>query len=66
MYSTDKAPSPDHPVGGHKALLFERVLGLTAADARTALGDNRHRYNSLRVDRPFHRRLSSPDYLLRA
>jgi hypothetical protein len=25
--------SPDHPVGGHKALLFERLLGITTADA---------------------------------
>jgi hypothetical protein len=25
--------SPEHPVGGHKAILFERVLGITAQDA---------------------------------
>lgn len=28
--------SPEHPVGGHKAILFERVLGITAENA-TAL-----------------------------
>ena len=26
---------PDHPVGGHKAILFQRVLGIAAADALT-------------------------------
>jgi hypothetical protein len=26
---------PGHPVGGHKAILFERVLGITSADAET-------------------------------
>ena len=31
----DYSLSPDHPVGGHKALLFERVLGITAAHALT-------------------------------
>ena len=31
----DYSLSSDHPVGGHKALLFERVLGITAADAPT-------------------------------
>ena len=25
--------SPKHPVGGHKAILFERAFGITAADA---------------------------------
>ena len=25
----------DHPVGGHKAVLFERLLGITASDAET-------------------------------
>jgi hypothetical protein len=25
--------SPEHPVGGHKAILFERVLGITAEHA---------------------------------
>jgi hypothetical protein len=25
--------SPQHPVGGHKAILFERVLGITAEHA---------------------------------
>ena len=25
--------SPEHPVGGHKAIRFERVLGITAQDA---------------------------------
>jgi hypothetical protein len=26
---------PEHPVGGHKAILFQRVLDITAADALT-------------------------------
>ena len=26
---------PDHPVGGHKAILFQSVLGITVADARS-------------------------------
>ena len=26
---------PDHPVGGHKAILFQQVLGIAAADALT-------------------------------
>ena len=25
----------DHPVGGHKAVLFERILGITVADAES-------------------------------
>jgi hypothetical protein len=29
----DYCLSPEHPVGGHKAVLFERLLGITAADA---------------------------------
>ena len=29
----DYSLSSDHPVGGHKAILFERVLGITAVDA---------------------------------
>ena len=29
----DYSLDPDHPVGGHKALLFEHVLGITATDA---------------------------------
>lgn len=32
----DYSLAPDHPVGGHKALLFEHVLGISATDA-TAL-----------------------------
>src|SRR5687767_5393148 len=29
----DYSLSPEHPVGGHKAILFERLLGITATDA---------------------------------
>lgn len=31
----DYTLSPEHPVGGHKARLFEHVLGITADDAKT-------------------------------
>lgn len=30
---TEYCLSPDHPVGGHKAILFERVLGITEEHA---------------------------------
>ena len=33
----DYSLSTDHPVGGHKAILFERALGITAADAPVLL-----------------------------
>jgi hypothetical protein len=29
----DYSLSPDHPVGGHKAILFQRILSITTADA---------------------------------
>ena len=63
------ALSPEHPVGGHKAILFERIIGITAEHAkccerffRTSSRSRFGRCWSPRRVRPaLHDRLYAPD-----